>query len=456
MLTIDRDKEITYAVVSEYIKRHQVLLGRYNKLDDEYKGKHDILFRKKQRDLANNRLVCNHAKHITDTAIGYFAGSPVSYKGRDGADISALTEWLRLADSDTQDIDLAKDCSVFGRGVEMVYMSDDEDPTPKLAEFDPREGFVVYDTTVEHRPVFGVHYYPVYSIIDALEYYEVQWQTAQTCFSCRMSSDLTILGDITVSPNLFGEVSIIEYANNEERMGDFEGVISLIDAYNTLQSDRVNDKEQFVKALLIIFGQILGDTYEEESETVDRMREIGIACLDHDADAKYLANSLDESGVEILRKSIENDIHKFSGVPCMSDENFAGNASGVAMKYKLLGFEQLTKIKERYFKDSLKIRLRLFCKMIAIKGKGAIDPNCVEIKFTRNLPANELEIAQMVATLQGMVPDSALLAQLPFVDDPEAAVEELQAEREKKVRMQQVAFSAAANTPPEVAEDDEQ
>ena len=47
--------------------------------------------------------------------------------------------------------------------------------------------------------------------------------------------------------------------NDGQRQGDFEQVISLIDAYNTLQSDRVNDKEQFVDSLMYIKGQILGN-----------------------------------------------------------------------------------------------------------------------------------------------------------------------------------------------------
>lgn len=35
-----------------------------------------------------------------------------------------------------------------------------------------------------------------------------------------------------------------------EAQGDFEQVVSIIDAYNIVMSDRVNDKEQFVDAIL--------------------------------------------------------------------------------------------------------------------------------------------------------------------------------------------------------------
>ena len=55
---------------------------------------------------------------------------------------------------------------------------------------------------------------------------------------------------IDVEPHNFGDVPMVEYWNNSEETGDFEQVISLIDAYDTLESDRINDKTQFTDALL--------------------------------------------------------------------------------------------------------------------------------------------------------------------------------------------------------------
>ncbi len=49
-----------------------------------------------------------------------------------------------------------------------------------------------------------------------------------------------------------------------------------------------------------------------------------------------------------------------------------------------------------------------------------------QIIFTRNLPVNELEIAQEVNMLRGLVSNKTLLSQLPFVDDVETELEQLQ------------------------------
>lgn len=81
-------------------------------------------------------------------------------------------------------------------------------------------------------------------------------------------------------------------------------------------------------------------------------------------------------------KDIEQDIHKFSHIPCMSDESFGGNVSGVAMEFKLLGMENITKIKTRYYKKGLRKRVRIFCNYLALHGIS-IDPSGITMTFTR-------------------------------------------------------------------------
>ena len=157
----------------------------------------------------------------------------------------------------------------------------------------------------------------------------------------------------TPEAHYFGAVPIIEYLNNKEGQGDFEQQIPLIDAYNKLMSDRVNDKEQFIDAILVIYGSLLGDDKEETKKAAKELREDKLLELPEDAKAEYLSRQMEEEGVEILRKALKEDIYTFSHVPNLSDENFVGNASGVAMEYKLLGLEMLTKIKERNYKKGI-------------------------------------------------------------------------------------------------------
>jgi len=414
------------AVAAKYIQRHGNEIDYLTKLDNYYRGKQDILNRVKGADLSNNRLVCNHAKYIADFTSAYLIGSPVTYTA--DSDITVLTDALKAADAPTQDIDLAHDDAIFGRAYEMIYL--DENAGIKLAKISPLNGFVVYNDTVEQRPLFSVHYYPTFDDNGQKTGYKGSISTDSYIQDITLTATRSLQSAGEPVPHYFGKVPLDEIYNNADRMGDFENVISLIDAYNTLQSDRVNDKEQFVKALLVITGQVLGDTDEESSETYDAIRKHGVMTLDQGSTASFLTRQLDESSVEILSKSISHDIHKFSGVPDMSDENFAGNVSGVAMKYKLLALEQMTKFKERYFTEGLRYRLECIANVLRAKGGAAIDVKDINIQFTHSLPANETELAQLIGSLSGTVSQETLLSLLPFVKDPAAEVKAVNDEKQ--------------------------
>ena len=99
--------------------------------------------------------------------------------------------------------------------------------------------------------------------------------------------------------------------------------------------------------------------------------------------------------MEVQRQALEADIHKLSMVPDLTDREFAANASGVAMRYKLWGLDQLIRIKERWFIEGLRGRLRLYAGFMAVKGFPAMDVAGVNITLSRSMPANTLEQAQI-------------------------------------------------------------
>ena len=84
------------------------------------------------------------------------------------------------------------------------------------------------------------------------------------------------------------------------------------------------------------------------------------------------------------------------------------------MKYKLLAFEQMTKIKERYFTEGLKIRLSLIANALRVLGYSVPDTADIRVIFTHDLPENEAEIAQTVNLLKDIVPTEKLIGMLPF------------------------------------------
>lgn len=454
IFTIPREKFDERApdkrIIRQLISKHISKVGDLKKNMAYYQGKHKILEDAKRE----NRLVCNHAKDISDTASSYFIGNPVTYKS--DADIKDLTDSLETAGADETDGDNGLDLSIYGLAYEYVYVKENENNllTKNLS---PENTFMVKDDSIEENELFAVYYYvrkddsgtgPEHYIATVLTpnyKYELDIQNNEVP---QLTTELPV-------PHYLGEIPIIEYLNNKLAIGDFELQIPLIDAYNALMSDRITDKEQFIDAILAIYGTLLSDEdepgTEEEDQNIkkakERLKKYKVLEMPDTAKAEYLTRTFDESGVEILKKAIEQDIHKFSHIPCMSDESFGGNVSGVAMEFKLLGMENITKIKTRYYRKGLRKRIRIFCNYLALHGKS-VDPAGITMTFTRALPKNLLEISQIVANLWGKVSRKTLLSQVPFVDDVDAEVAAVEKEAEEALKQQQAMFGIGTNTPP--------
>jgi len=387
---------------------------KLSRLRDAYGLHSSITHHARAEGLPNHRLAHAYARYIVTVASSYLVGAAVSYQG-EGQGADALRRVYRASNVAGVDVELARQASLYGKGVEIIYT--DDQACPRSAALDPRCAFVVYADDVSAQPLLGIHFHPFTDESGAPRGYEAAVYTAQERLLFRSRDHATLLrgSPVSRSPHYFGRVPMIEYWNNEEETGDVECVLSLIDAYDLIQSSRVNDQEQLVDALLIVYGARL-ETDDRGRTPAQQLRQDKLLYLpDREAGAQYLVKSAG-TGAEELRTSLERDIHKFSMIPDLSDAQFAGNVSGVAMRYKLLGLEQLSRVKERWFREGLKERMRCYAHFLSVKGERPLETDQMHILFTRALPENALEAAQMVKTLEGMVPDQALLSQLPFLD----------------------------------------
>lgn len=432
-----KDGVLNEKVLLSCLNEHSKKIARYKMLEDYYNGNHAILNR--ERKDVNNKVVVNHAEYITDFLTAYFGGNPIKYIFKDSEKTTAdekLEKAFRIANIDHIDTEIIRNVSIYGIGYEITYQN--RDGITKSASINPKNCFLVCDDTVEKNELIGVHI--------NVKYDENGREIGQTLNVYTNNKELlvydVIQGDITfvdIFENVFDRIPIIEYMNKVNQKGDFEGVIDLIDVYNQLQSDRINDKEQFVDALLVIYGMLAGDTTEEKKETAKEIKRLGMLEMDKESRAEFITKTFQESDIELLRKSIEADIHKISKVPNMTDESFAGNASGVAMAYKLLALEQLAQTKESYYRIGLEKRLRLYASVLKIKE---INTNIedIELSFTRSLPVNMLEISQLIANLKDFVSQQTLLGQIPFVENIDAEIERVNEQKQKSFELMQNQF----------------
>lgn len=444
--------------IRHLIMKHRSHATELAKLKAYYEGQHKILTDAERQ----NKLVCNHAKDISDTATSYFIGNPISYKAN--GDITPLMDALEIAGADETDGDNGLDLSIYGRAYEYIYTKQDATDL-QVKNLEPENTFVVYDDSIERKELFAVYYYAKVDSRDKTKTVYVATILTQNYKYVADIEDMEGPQGILEGPEAHfkGEVPVIEYLNNKLTIGDYELQIPLIDAYNALMSDRITDKEQFIDSILALYGALLSDEDAEEKgdskgnqEAMKKLKKEKMLELPSDAKAEYLIRTFDESGVEILKKAIEQDIHKFSHIPCMSDESFGGNVSGVAMEFKLLGMENITKIKTRYYKKGLRKRLRIFANFLNTRSSVHVDITGVTPTFTRAMPKNLLEISQYVANLWGKVSRKTLLSQIPFVEDPEGELKAVEKEEQENLKKQKELFGNYPNEPPEDGDIDDE
>lgn len=442
------EKNIKKELVVKLIREHEKQLPRFKKLKKYYLGEHDILSKQRSKNKPNYKPVCNHAKDIADTSTGYFMGNTISYSNSEDTDIDELLIAFDNAEVDESDHDNALDMAIYGVAYEYVYARENENILD-IKSLEVENTFIVYDDSIEQQPLFGVYYFKRKENKADTETYQAVIMTKQFVYSIVLEGrEKGVISD-KPTPHNMGDIPIIEYKNNKYSIGDFEQQIGLIDSYNSLTANRINDKEQFIDSILVLYGARLGDDEEESIKAMESLAEHKLLELHPEARAEYLSKTLNENEVETLRNAVKQDIYTFSHIPNLTDENFAGNSSGVAMEFKLLGLEMITKIKQRYYVKGLKKRIKLFANYLGLT-QIAIDANSIIPNFSRSLPKNLLEISQIVSNLDGKVSQETLLSQIPFVEDPMSEIEKVNEEKQESIAQNQLLLTGGEhihNTP---------
>ena len=422
------EQELTESSLADICMRMEDMRNRILKLKAYYLGRHVILNKPQRSNNApNNKVVANYCEYITDMSTGFFMGKPIAYTSasKNEEEVKALQDIFKYNDEAAHNLRLAEEASITGAAYEVLYM--DEDAQLRFSAIPSEELMMVYDASLEEKVLCAIRLFRVYdpsgaTYQDYADVYDKQYVTHYYYNSGQLVQ--------IAEPELhyFDDVPVIEYLNNREERGDFEGVITLVDAYNKAQSLTLDDMEDFTDAYLVLKG--MGGTTGDD---VAELRRNKVLSLDEGGGAEWLIKNLNDTYIENIKTRLQKDIHKFSSVPDMSDEAFAGNSTGVAIKYKLIGLEQIRSRKERGFKKGLQRRIELIAGMLKIKGSADIDFRDIEITFTANLPANDVEQANIVKTLYGLVSQKRLLSLLPFVTDPVEELDELHKEQEEQL-----------------------
>lgn len=390
-------------------------LPRLRRLSAYFSGQHRILSEEKASGKPDNRLVNNFCRSITDSTVGYFMGIPVSYGGEDAAALAEAIGICAINDEPFVNGALARDLSVYGRACELFWC--DMNGEVRFAPVSPETVFPILSEDVCESLEGAVRIIRRRDGTVLIRYTDHEGVYDFT----ENGGELEPCGE---REHYFGTVPMNFYRNNRDMTGDFEPVLSLVDAYNRLQSESVNDFELFADSYLAISG--MGGTTVDDMEKIRRER---VLLLDDGGEARWLTKSVNDSYIENLKTRIVKDIYRFSGTADIAEtDNGAGITSGVAMKYRLVNFENRVAVTEQFFRRGLMRRWAIISSLYGELGRG-LDFGSLRPVFTRNLPDNADAAAELALKLGGVISHRTQLELLPFIKNADRELERLGEEK---------------------------
>ena len=386
-----------------------------------------ILARKTQeKESPNNKIGVPYARKLINTVLGYMFKPGSIQLNVDDEDYQEVLNSIFFDNgADSKTSKLGKHASIFGVAYEVHYTNNPtgNNPTPRFAPVPPEDFLPVYSNDIEPEIVAAIHRY---TENNGREHINIYYEDIIRSYVAPRT--IAYFGDMSFSEDTehgYGMVPVAVYRNNDELTGDYEHILKLLDAYDILMSDSMNEFDRFAWAYLVLKNLAMS---EEDLKDVKKRRVFEVF---ENGGVEFLTKDIQHEFISYMKGWIKEEIHNQTHIPDMSDENFAGNQSGIAIRYKLNDLENIASTKEIGFREGLHRRIQLLTAFLRTQGFNPVNRRSLKITFNHNIPANLEEQSKIIANLRGHVSHKTILDQVAsFVDDSTEEIERLNEERD--------------------------
>jgi SPP1 family phage portal protein len=360
-----------------------------------YKGDQPILYREKLvRPEVNNKVVENHALETVKFKAGQIYGEPIQYvcKKKKASEkineqVDRFNDYLDEANADARNIQLGIYQSAVGTAYKAILREDEWTENGDLPPFrifipSPQDVYIVYSNATG-KPMLSVQ---ILKDEDNQQYYQ--------CYSSRQYFKIQNAVVTESGINGFGGIPIVEYPNNHDRLSDIEIAITMYDAINKYQSDRLNGVEQFVQALMKFKNCEI-----DEAEFVKMVKLGAVSVKDvgngTQSDVDLMTAELNQSESQVAKDDIYNNMLIVEAMPNRQSNTGGDTGNAVYLRNGWDFAERDAKLVEAFTKEAEKASARIILNIIR---KTSMDVNIstrdFDVKITRNPTDNMLVKAQ--------------------------------------------------------------
>lgn len=426
MFYLNKDKELTVELLNKMIQHFNIYdIPRLKKYKNYYDGVQAILNKEyKDETKPCSHTVMNYCKNIVDSYCGYLA-TPGYISYQSDNEIGEIMEILRYNDYQSEDNDFLSDVLVYGIAAELMYI--DKDSKTRFRLINPTQCFGIYDDSLTGDLMYFVRMYEA-DLWDNSNRYYVDVYSDSDIKHYEMAGFGGQISYLSEEQHYFSQCPANIFSLPDEK-SIFDCIMGLQDACNELVSSEIDDYSAFCDAYLALTG------VDADADDIQMMKENRVLVLPEGASALWLTKNANDTQVENILKRIHDSIYRIAQCPDFSSESFVGGvSSGIAIRYRLTGMENRAGIIEGRMKKALQRRIEIICGIATLKLGENIFRD-IRIDFKRNIPVDESNTINMINSLKGTVSDATLLSQLSFVDDVNAELEAVAAQKEANMAL---------------------
>ena len=284
-----------------------------------FKGDQPVLYRTKvsNEDIIN-KIVENHAYEIVQFKVGQTYGEPVQFISRKDDEqinksVDELNDFMSDANKQEKDIKSGEWQSATGTSFKAIQRKNGDVPL-RIVSPSPLNTFVIYNRGTE-EPILAVQ-----------ELKDENGQRYKLAFSNTMSFKIVNSNVVEKKLHTYGEIPIVEYPNNHERISDIELVISMLDAINNMQSNRMDGIEQFVQAWIKFVNC---EVDEEQFAKMKMNRALVVKSINKNnkSDVDVMTQELNQTQCQVAKDDLWDNALSILAIPT-KQSNTGGDTQG--------------------------------------------------------------------------------------------------------------------------------
>ncbi len=433
-----------------------------------FAGHHDILKKKRTvigeggeietvDNLPNNRIVDNQYKKMVNQKANYLLGQPIAVRTDNDLYGGLLKKvfnkrFMRLIKN------LGKDSLNEGIGWLFIYYNEHGEFT--LKKFKAHEVIPGWHDADHTSLDYVIRIYEVIAYEGTeektVEKVEVYDETGIYYFV--LSGNGHLVPDEPYFANYFittdhegkdqgwnwSRIPLIPFKYNSEEIPLINNVKSLQDGLNTILSNFQNNMEEDARNTILVLVNYDGENLAEFRKNLATYGAVKVKTVDGAAgDLKTLQVEVNaenyKSIIEIFKKAIIENAMGYDA----KDDRLSGEPNQMNIQSMYSDIDLDANEMETEYQASFEELLWFINCHFANVGLGDYEGEDVEVIFNRDILINEAEVIENVNKSVGVLSDETLVANHPWVDDPQKELERKKEEKEAAMAEYQNAFNPA-------------